>query len=46
MKFRFVLYVVPMFNVASAYVLKYVWEKGYFARLVVIGGLLANLCGM
>ena len=40
---RFVLYAVPLLNVAGAYVVALLWKKGLFAKLVVVGGLLTNL---
>ena len=40
---RFILYTVPMLNVAAAYILSLMWNKGYFARMAVVGGLAVNL---
>ena len=42
---RFVLYAVPLLNVAAAHALSPIWNKGSLAKLVVLGGFAAHfLC--
>ncbi|XP_063681080.1 dol-P-Man:Man(7)GlcNAc(2)-PP-Dol alpha-1,6-mannosyltransferase-like [Bolinopsis microptera] len=45
---RFVLYAVPLLNVAAAYTLSQLWSKGQLAKLVVVGGFAGHLlcCGL